>query len=188
MLPLMAAYAINLAYHREVTPKMLSCDDAAPRWTGRSELSMIAPTSPASPCDLKEWISDVLGKIFGWTSGATLGTLFTIAKRGEPVGTDEFGNRYYQSRDTTSYDGRRRRWVVYNGYADASKVPPDWHGWLHYTFDEPPTEHPLPRRSWEKDHLPNLTGTPMAWRPQGSLAAEGRRPAATGDYEAWRPE
>ena len=107
MLPLMAAYAINLAYHREVTPKMLSCDDAAPRWTGRSELSMIAPTSPAFPRDLNEWISDVLGKIFGWTSGATLGTLFTIAKRGEPVGTDEFGNRYYQSRDTTSYDGRQ---------------------------------------------------------------------------------
>jgi NADH:ubiquinone oxidoreductase subunit len=74
-----------------------------------------------SPCDLNEWISDVLGKIFGWTSGATIGTLFTIAKRGEPVGTDEFGNRYYVSRDTTSYDGRRRRWVVYNGYADARR-------------------------------------------------------------------
>lgn len=139
-------------------------------------------------CDLNEWISDVLGKIFGWTSGATIGTLFTIAKRGELVGTDEFGNRYYQSRDSVSYDGRRRRWVTYNGYADASKVPPDWHGWLHYTYDELPTDQPLPRRVWEQDHLPNLTGTPMAWRPQGSLAAEGQRPAATGDYEAWRPE
>lgn len=132
--------------------------------------------------------SDVLGRIFGWTSGATIGTFFTIAKRGEHVGTDEFGNRYYLSRDTSSYDGRRRRWVTYNGYADASKVPPDWHGWLHYTYDELPTEHPLPRRKWEEDHLPNLTGTPMAWRPQGSLASEGKRPAATGDYEAWRPE
>jgi NADH:ubiquinone oxidoreductase subunit len=130
----------------------------------------------------------VLGKIFGWTSGATLGTLFTIAKRGELVGTDEFGNRYYQSRDNVSYDGRRRRWVVYNGYAEASKVTPDWHGWLHYTFAEPPTEVPLPRRRWEKDHQPNMTGTPLAWRPPGSLAAEGVRPAATGDYEAWKPE
>ena len=146
------------------------------------------PTSQPPQATLKEWISKVLGKIFGWTSGATLGTLFTIAKRGRLVGEDEFGNRYYLSKDATSYDGRRRRWVVYNGYADASKVPPDWHGWLHYTIDEPPTERPLPRRAWEKDHLPNLTGTPMAWRPQGSLAAEGRRPAATGDYEAWRPE
>ena len=67
-------------------------------------------------------------------------------------------------------------------------MPPDWHGWLHYTFDELPTEQPLPRRSWEEDHLPNLTGTPMAWRPKGSLAADGVRPPATGDYEAWRPE
>jgi NADH:ubiquinone oxidoreductase subunit len=131
---------------------------------------------------------DVLGKIFGWWDGATIGTLFTIAKRGQLVGTDEFGNRYYLARDNTSYDGRRRRWVVYNGYADGSKVPPDWYGWLHYTVDEPPTERPLPRKSWEKDYLPNLTGTPMAWRPKGSLAAEGVRPAATGDYEAWKPE
>ncbi len=130
----------------------------------------------------------MLGKIFGWTSGATLGTLFTIAKRGELIGTDEFGNKYYQSKDTVSYDGRRRRWVVYNGYAEASKVTPDWHCWLHYTFDEPPTEAPLPRRRWEKDYHPNLTGTPMAWRPPGSLAAEATRPAATGDYEAWKPE
>ena len=52
----------------------------------------------------------------------------------------------------------------------------------------PPTEAPLPRRAWEKDHLPNFTGTPMAWRPQGSLAAEAKRPAATGDYQAWTPE
>ena len=78
--------------------------------------------------------------------------------------------------------------MVYEGYAEASKVSPDWHGWLHYTFDEPPTVAPLARRSWEKDHRPNLTGTPLAWRPQGSLADEGIRPAATGDYEAWKPE
>ena len=130
----------------------------------------------------------MLGRIFGWTSGATIGTLFTIAKRGELIGTDESGNKYYQSRDTVSYDGRKRRWVVYNGYAEASKVTPDWHGWLHYTFDEPPTEAPLPRRRWEKDHLPNLTGTVHAWRPKGSLTRGGERAAATSDYQAWSPE
>ncbi|MBB5746150.1 NADH:ubiquinone oxidoreductase subunit NDUFA12 [Brevundimonas variabilis] len=130
----------------------------------------------------------MLGKIFSWTNGATIGTLFTIAKRGTLIGTDENGNRYYQARDTQSYDGRHRRWVVYEGYAEASKVSPDWHGWLHYTFDEPPTVAPLVRRKWEKDHRPNLTGTPLAWRPPGSLANEGVRPAATGDYEAWKPE
>jgi NADH:ubiquinone oxidoreductase subunit len=133
-------------------------------------------------------VLNLLAKIFTWWNGATIGTLFTIAKRGELVGTDEFGNRYYQSRDTTSYDGRKRRWVIYDGYAEATKVAPDWHGWLRYTFDEPPSEDGMARRSWERPHLPNLTGTPMAWRPKGSLAAEGRRPAATGDYQAWTPE
>ena len=133
-------------------------------------------------------VPDVLSKIFSWWNGATIGTLFTIAKRGALVGTDAFGNRYYQSRDNVSYDGRKRRWVISNGYAEASKVPPEWHGWLHYTLDEPPTEVQLPRKAWETGYTPNLTGTPMAWRPQGSLAAEARRPAATGDYQAWTPE
>ena len=131
---------------------------------------------------------DVLSKIFTWWNGATIGTLFTIGKRGQLVGTDEFGNRYYQSRDNVSYDGRKRRWVIYDGYAEATKVPPEWQGWLRYTYDETPAEKPLPRRAWEKDHLPNMTGTPMAWRPQGSLVNEGKRPAATGDYQAWSPE
>ena len=130
----------------------------------------------------------MLDKIFTWWNGATIGTLFTIAKRGVLVGTDENGNRYYQSRDNISYDGRKRRWVVYEGYAEASKVTPDWHGWLRYTYDEPPTVAPLKRRRWERDHEPNMSGTPLAWRPQGSLAADGVRPAATGDYEAWKPE
>lgn len=130
----------------------------------------------------------MLAKIFGWWEGATIGALVTIGRRGRFVGDDEFGNRYYESRDTVSYDGRRRRWVIYDGYADASKVPPEWHGWLHYTYDAPPTEAPLPRQVWEKDHLPNMSGTPLAWRPQGSLLAQGERPAATGDYEAWKPE
>jgi len=147
---------------------------------------------PASPHtfgrrDMSE-CDNVLSKIFTWWNGATIGTLFTIAKRGSLIGTDEFGNRYYQSRDTISYDGRKRRWVVYNGYAEATKVPPEWQGWLRYTYDEAPSEKPLPRKAFEKDHIPNLTGTPYARRPQGSLAAIGQRPAATGDYQAWTPE
>ena len=131
----------------------------------------------------------MLTKIFSWWNGATLGTLFTIAKRGVFIGTDDFGNRYYEAKDAKdSYDGRRRRWVTYNGYAEASKVPAEWHGWLRYTFDEPPTRAPLLRKAWEKDHLPNLSGTPYAWRPKGSLANGGERASAAGDYEAWKPE
>ena len=131
----------------------------------------------------------VLKAIFTWWNGATIGQKFHIGRRGVFVGQDELGNKYYEARDNSdSYDDRKRRWVIYNGYAEASKVTPDWHGWLRYTFDEPPTKDPLPRRAWEKEHRPNLTGTLHAWRPKGSISRGGERDKATGDYEAWKPE
>lgn len=131
----------------------------------------------------------MLKAIFTWWNGATLGQRFHIGRRGVFVGQDEQGNRYFEARDNSdSYDQRKRRWVIYNGYAEASKVPPEWSGWLHYTLDEPPTQAPLKRREWEKDHLPNLTGTVHAWRPKGSLTRGGERAAATSDYQAWSPE
>lgn len=130
-----------------------------------------------------------IAKIFVWWKDATPGTLLTLAMRGSrKVGEDEFGNRYFEEKGNTGPDGRKRRWVVYNGYADASRVPSDWHGWLHHTFDQPPTEAPLERKAWEKDHHPNLTGTVHAYRPTGSLAVSEARQAASGDYESWSPD
>ena len=117
----------------------------------------------------------------------TFGTWLFTKMRGELVGSDEQGNRYFQ--DKRLIDGRRRkRWVMYNGEAEASMVPPSWHGWLHHTFDVPPTQEQVTVRSWWKPHRPNLTGTPAAHRPSGSILAQGRRPKATGDYKAWKPE
>ena len=131
----------------------------------------------------------MLKKIFTWWNGGAFGAIFHIKRRGVKIGDDALGNTYYEARDTQdSYDGRKRRWVIYSGYAEASMVPPDWHGWLHYTFDEPPTNEPLMRQSWERDHQPNLTGTIDAWRPKGSLTKTGVRPRATGDYQAWTPD
>ena len=40
----------------------------------------------------------LLGKIFTWWDGATIGTLFNSAMTGEHVGTDGLGNRYYRAR------------------------------------------------------------------------------------------
>jgi NADH:ubiquinone oxidoreductase subunit len=134
-------------------------------------------------------VLNFLKSIFTWWNGATIGARFHIGRRGLFVGQDEQGNRYFEAKDATdSYDGRKRRWVIYRGYADASKVSPDWHGWLHYTFVEPPTVEPFLIKAWEKPHLPNLTGTIHAYRPQGSLARGGERQKATGDYEAWTPK
>ena len=131
----------------------------------------------------------VLRQIFTWWNGATIGAGLQIHKGSEFVGEDEFGNRYFETtRKRLEQDGRTRRFVIYDGYADASKVPPDWHGWLHHTFAEPPTVAPLPRRAWERAHEPNLTGTIWAWRPKGSIARGGERSSATGDYEPWIPD
>jgi NADH:ubiquinone oxidoreductase subunit len=126
-------------------------------------------------------------KIFTWWDGATLGTMLDSAMRGEHVGTDGQGNKYFRAKKKLP-DGRERRWVIYNGANDASRVPAEWHGWLHGSFDGVPESHLPPPRIWEVDFTPNATGSGDAYRPQGALERGGRRAAATGDYEAWSPD
>ena len=104
---------------------------------------------------------------------------------GEFVGSDEQGNRYYRDRRTKGQK-RERRWVLYAGEAEASRVPPEWHAWLHFTIDRPPAEGGQKPR-FEQPHQPNLTGSAAAYHPAGSLLGEGTRAKATGDYEPWRP-
>ncbi|MEM9146656.1 MAG: NADH:ubiquinone oxidoreductase subunit NDUFA12 [Pseudomonadota bacterium] len=124
----------------------------------------------------------LLKEIFTWWNGQTLGTRLFTSRFGEKVGEDEDGNQFYRTADD------RRRWVIYAGEAEASQVSPDWHGWLHRTFDEPPSEQPLKRKDWERDHVPNMTGTELAYRPPGSVLTPATRPKNASDYEAWSPE
>jgi NADH:ubiquinone oxidoreductase subunit len=128
----------------------------------------------------------ILSAIFTWWNGATIGTMIDTSLRGEHVGTDAQGNRYYRGRKKLP-DGRERRWVIYDGSNDASRVPAEWHGWLHGGFDGVPESYLPPARVWEVDFVPNQTGTASAYRPQGALERGGKRAAATGDYEAWTP-
>ena len=122
-----------------------------------------------------------------------LGTRLWVWLKGELVGSDRYGNTYYRQRNWRFTEkgagkfSRERRWVIYAGDPEASKVPPEWHGWMHHTVMDPPTgsERSWP---WQKPHQENLTGTPHAWRPRGSLLRGGPRAPATGDYEAWKPE
>jgi len=129
-----------------------------------------------------------LSKIFTWWDGATIGTSVFSALNGEHVGTDAQGNRYFRSAKPKTPDGRDKRWVIYEGANDASRVPAEWHGWLHHSYDEVPESHLPPPRIWEVDYTPNATGTAMAYRPQGALERGGKRARATGDYEAWSPD
>jgi len=130
-----------------------------------------------------------LKQIFTWWNGQTLNTRFHTWRHGELVGTDEFGNAYYQTKGGAIDPalGYCRRWVIYAGISGGSKTPPCWYGWLHYTSDVPPSAENYQAREWQLPYQPNLTGTPFAYRPSGSTLAEAARPTATGDYKAWQP-
>ena len=115
-----------------------------------------------------------------WWHGSTLNTQIYTARKGVKVGEDSQGNIFYRTADDS------KRWVIFNGEAEASRVDPDWHGWLHRTWDDPPSDKPLPHKAWEKPHQENLTGTPLAYAPAGSIRRP--EPVERSDYEAWSPE
>lgn len=119
-------------------------------------------------------------RLLTWWNTSTLNTAFFTWRKGVKVGEDDQGNIFYQNREKT------KRWVIYNGESEASRVSPDWHGWLHHTWDEPPTDKPLPHKAWEKPHQENLTGTVLAYAPTGSIRRA--QPTERRDYEAWSPE
>lgn len=129
----------------------------------------------------------ILGKIFTWWNGATFTTMMNTSRHGEHVGTDAQGNKYYRAKKPNA-QGRERRWVIYDGANDASRVPSEWHGWLHGAFDSVPESNLPPPRIFEVDYTPNATGTAGAYRPAGALEKGGVRARATGDYEAWSPD
>ncbi len=118
-------------------------------------------------------------RMLTWWNSQTLGRRSSRRVGGIKVGEDAQGNIYYRNADDS------RRWVIYNGDIEATRVNPDWHGWLHHTWDKPPTEAPLPKKGWEKPHLENLTGTPAAYAPPGSIRRA--EPAVRRDYERGSP-
>lgn len=98
---------------------------------------------------------------------------FLIRLTSKFVGSDEFGNRYFQSKND-------KRFVIYNGIAEASKIPAEWHGWIHHSYNDIPSN--LKRYSWQKIHMPNLTGTMNAYSPKNSSSSKTRA-----IYSSWNP-
>ena len=111
----------------------------------------------------------------------------TLTSGARHIGTDTAGNRYFQAKARKGYN-HPRRWVLYKGEPEASAIPPEWHGWMHYQTDTVPDDQsPSFRRPWQKPHTPNRTGTTQAYRPPGHALEAGKRAKAYGDYEAWTP-
>ena len=125
----------------------------------------------------------IFANMFTWWNGASWGTAFFSRRHGEQVGTDEAGNVYFRHRKDPA-----RRWVIYDGNNDSSRVPPGWNAWLRGTIDLLPSEALPERRAFEQPPQANVTGTASAYRPAGSINGAGVRAAATGDYQAWTPE
>ena len=129
-----------------------------------------------------------LKQFFTWWNGQTLNTRYFTWRHGEAVGQDEFGNCYYRAKSAIPDSIAERRWVIFNGYSEASAIPPGWHGWMHHRVDTLPSSETGSPRDWQKPHEPNPTGTAKAYRPPGSIVGSGRPAAPAPDYNAWKPE
>ena len=103
-----------------------------------------------------------LKKIFIWWNQETLGTKFKTIFFGKLVGIDNLGNKYY-----TNKSGKKR-WIIYVGEIDASKIPNEWYSWIHFTNNKIENDHELKKYDWQKPHQSNQTGTENAYHPNSN--------------------
>ena len=116
-------------------------------------------------------------QIFIWWHRQTVSTFIYTLLTGKLVGKDEFGNKYYSNR-------KGKRWVIYKDKVESSKIPPEWHSWIHFLTKNKPPES-LNNFKWQKKHEENLTGTEHAHKPEGSLSADSKKNMKK--YEIWKP-
>lgn len=125
----------------------------------------------------------MFSRLFTWWDGATLGTSLFTRMHGCEVGRDDLGNIYFQHKKNP-----RRRWVMYPGDNDGSRVPPGWHLWLRGTIEDLPDKALPEKRKFQTAPAHNATGTMAAFRPDGAMGTGKVRPASTGDYQPWTPD
>ena len=116
----------------------------------------------------------LLRKIFTWWNRDTFGTRIKTILFGKLVGSDSFGNKYYESRSG-------KRWVIYSGEIDASKIPVEWYSWIHFMPNKIENIHKLEKHDWQKSHQPNLTGTDSAYYPN-----KNNKNASEKKYKSWK--
>ena len=101
----------------------------------------------------------VLKQIFIFFNQQTFGTRLQIFFSGKLVGEDKNGNKYYESKSG-------RRWVIYNGEVEASKIPNEWYSWMHYMKNKIENDHNIKKYDWQKEHMPNQTGSKNSYHPK----------------------
>ena len=115
-----------------------------------------------------------LKKIFTWWNRDTLGTRIKTILFGKLIGSDEYGNKYYQNK-------KGKRWVIYANEIDASKIPVEWYSWIHFMPNKIENIHKLEKHNWQKPHQPNLTGTDSAYYPN-----KNNKDATEKKYKSWK--
>ena len=111
--------------------------------------------------------------IFTWWNRQTFGTFLKTLFFGNFVGSDEQGNKYYQSK-------KNERWVVYASEIEATKITSEWYLWMHYTIDKIPDNKGV-KYVWQKKHLENQTGTKNSFKP-----VKIRKNDIKKKYETWK--
>ena len=116
----------------------------------------------------------------------SLGTKIYTWFKGNLVGSDELGNKYYCSSKDFK-DLKAKRWVIFNGEIEASNIPPHWHAWLHKSIDNPPIDYSH-KYKWQKNHKPNMTGTSDAYFPPSHpLSKNYDTEKKEEEYKSWTP-
>ena len=115
----------------------------------------------------------VFKEIFTWWNHQTFGTRIHTFLYGSFVGKDLKGNKYYQNKSG-------KRWVIYNGEVDASKIPQEWYSWMHYTGNKIENLHELKKYNWQKEHMSNQTGTENSYHPKKNKNAIKKK------YNSWK--
>ncbi len=112
-------------------------------------------------------------QLFVWWNQQTVGTRIQTIISGKFVGKDFFGNKYYQNKSG-------KRWVIYKGEIEATKIPNEWYSWMHYTKNKIEKLHELKKYEWQKEHLPNQTGTKKSYHPNKENNAIEKK------YKSWK--
>ena len=116
----------------------------------------------------------------------SIGTLLYTWMFGKFVGEDEKGNKYYSS-SNNYFDKKVKRWVIFKGEVEASKIPSHWHAWLHKIVDKPPLKYKH-KYDWQKNNKPNMTGTKEAYLPNSHpLSTSYENNSNNKDYDSWAP-
>ena len=115
----------------------------------------------------------LLQKIFTWWNQDTFGTRLKTIFFGKLVGSDDFGNKYYENKNG-------KRWVIYANSIDASKIPVEWYSWMHFMSNKLEKIHSFEKYNWQKPHQSNLTGTEEAYYPNKNEDAIKKK------YSSWK--